>query len=383
MKLFAGLFLSASLSFSPIVFPGYIHQDQENPSKSFQVTAGGSLVVDVEPGSVHIEPWSKNEVFVQAENIDDRSPDRLKMTQSGNTVTVRYRDRRWSSSDVRFTINVPVEFNAKITTSGGSVEERNTLKGSFDVDTRGGSVEFEEIVGTVDVRSGGGSIRGEKIDGTATLKTGGGNVTVKLSTGETQVETGGGSIRIGKVGKGLKLDTGGGSINVEEAGGEANVHTGGGSVHIGKVASKLSVSTGGGSVEALGASGANTVRTGGGSVTLENFVGSVNLRTGGGEVSVELIPNGTGNSNIFTGGGDVKLFLPENAKAVVEATLKIGHSWGRLRERYRIASDFKADKLEKDDEDGSSYGVYTLNGGGDKIEVETTNGNIDIRKLKK
>jgi DUF4097 and DUF4098 domain-containing protein YvlB len=341
------------------------------------------LVVDVQPGSVHIEPWSKDEVFVQAENIDERYPDRLQMTQSDNTITVKYRDRRWSGNDIRFTINVPVEFNANIKTSGGSVQEKDVLKGSFDVDTRGGSVDIEEIDGRVDARTGGGSIRVEKIDGDAKLKTGGGSVKAKLVTGETEVESGGGSLRMDKVGKGLKLDTGGGSISVGDVGGDATVHTGGGSIEIGSIAQKLVASTGGGGVEVEGASGANNVRTGGGSVSLKNITGSISLKTGGGSITVELKPNGTGNSNISTGGGDIRLYIPETAKAVVEATLNLRWGWGNARKRYRISSDFKADKFQQDEDEGSSFAVYTLNGGGDKIELETTNGNIEILKLKK
>jgi DUF4097 and DUF4098 domain-containing protein YvlB len=136
-------------------------------------------------------------------------------------------------------------------------------------------------------------------------------------------------------------------------------------------------------VEAEGASGANSGRTGGGSVSLQNISGSISLKTGGGSISVELKPDGTGDSNISTGGGDIRLYIPESAKASVEATLNLRWGWGNAKKRYKISSDFKADKFEQDEDEGSSFGVYTLNGGGDKIELETTNGNIEIRKLKK
>ncbi len=383
MKLFAALVLAASLAFSPFVFTSGVQQDSENPSKSFQVKKGGNLVVDVEPGSVRIEPWSKDEVFIQAENIDVKYPDRLQMTQSGNTVILKYRDRRRNAEDIHFTINLPVEFSAKITTSGGRVEQRDILKGNFDLNTKGGNVDIEEIDGRVDIESGGGTIRGEKIDGDAKIKTGGGNVTIKTATGETEVESGGGGLRIDKVGRGLKLDTGGGSINVGNVGGEANVRSGGGSIRVGPTGQKIVVSTGGGAVEVLGASGASNVRTGGGAVSLENITGSIALKTGGGNVSVELKPNGTGNSSVYSGGGDIRLYIPENAKARVEATLKLRSGWGNERKRYKITSDFKSDKFDQDEDEGTSFAAYTVNGGGDKIELETTNGNIEIRKLKK
>jgi DUF4097 and DUF4098 domain-containing protein YvlB len=383
MKLLAGFFLAASLTFSPFTFTGRIQQDPESPSKSFQATKGGNLEVDVDPGSVEIEPWSKDEVFIQAENIDERNPDRLKMSQSGNTVTLKYRDSRRYNNDIRFTINVPKEFNAHIATSGGSVEERERLKGSFSVETKGGNVRMDEIVGNVRIESGGGSIRGETIDGDANIRTGGGSVTIKTTTGQAEVSSGGGSLRLDKVGKGLTMSTGGGSVNVGDVGGGADVRTGGGSISVGKVLQSLKLSTGGGSVEVKGASGDMMVRTGGGSVTMEDVSGTLALKTGGGDVSVELTPSGKGGSTIYSGGGDIRFYIPENAKASIEATLNLKQGWGRSWKRYKITSDFKADKSEKNEDEETVFSSYTLNGGGDRIELETTNGNIDIRKLKK
>ena len=383
MKLFVGLFLAASLSVSPLVTTSTVQQDPENPSKSFQAQKGGSLEVDVDPGSIAIEPWDKDEVFIQAENIDEREPDRLKMTQSGNTITLKYHDRRWRNDNIRFTINVPAEFNAHIVTSGGNVEERDHLKGSFSVETKGGNVRMDEIVGNVRIESGGGNIRGETIDGDANIRTGGGSVSIKTTTGQADVSSGGGSLHLEKVGKGLTLSTGGGSVEVGDVAAGAEVQTGGGSIRVGKVQQMLKLSTGGGSVQVQGASGDMTVRTGGGSVTMEDVTGTLALKTGGGDVSVELTPSGSGGSKIYSGGGDIRFYIPANAKASIEATLNIKNGWGHSWKHYKISSDFKADKFEKDDDDGSQFASYNLNGGGNTIQLETTNGNIDIRKLSK
>ncbi len=383
MKLFVGFFLAASLTVSPIIFMGRVQQDPENPSKSFQVTKGGNLEVDVDPGTVELEAWAKEEVFIQAENIDERSPDLLKMTQSDNTVTLKYRDRRRYNNDIRFTINVPVEFSAHIVTSGGNVEQHDKLKGNLSVETKGGNVRIDEVTGNVKIESGGGNIRGEKIDGDANIRTGGGSVTIKTTTGQAEVSSGGGSLRLEKVGKGLTMSTGGGSVNVGEVAGGADIHTGGGSISVGKVMQTLKLATGGGSVDVKGASGDITVRTGGGSVTMESITGTLALKTGGGDVTVELTPSGKGGSKIYSGGGHIRFSVPENAKANIEATLNFKHGWGNSWKRYKITSDFKADKYDKDEDQESIVATYTLNGGGNRIELETTNGNIDIRKLMK
>lgn len=383
MKLFSGLFLAASLTISPLMFTGRVQQDTENPSKSFQVTKGGNLEVDVDPGSVEIEPWSKNEVFIQAENVDERNPDRLKMTQSGNTVTLKYRDRRRYHNDIRFTINVPTEFSAHIITTGGNVEETDKLRGNFSVETKGGNVRMDEIDGNVRIESGGGNIRGEMVDGDASIRTGGGSVTIKTTTGKADVSSGGGSLRLEKVGKELTMTTGGGSVNVGDVAGGADIHTGGGSVNVGKVLKTLKIGTGGGSVEVKGASGDITVRTGGGSVSMEDITGTLALKTGGGDISVELTPTGDGGSTIYSGGGDIRFYIPENAKANIEATLNLKRGWGNSWKRYKITSDFKADKYEKDEDEETIFATYSLNGGGSKIKLETSNGSIDIKKMNK
>jgi hypothetical protein len=123
------------------------------------------------------------------------------------------------------------------------------------------------------------------------------------------------------------------------------------------------------------------VKTGGGSIVMEDITGVVNISTGGGSISCELTPGAKGNSSITTGGGDIQLYLPENAKCVVDATINEGHGWGRHHKKYTIRSDFKADKFENKEEDGPIYALYTLNGGGPTITLETSESDIEILKL--
>jgi DUF4097 and DUF4098 domain-containing protein YvlB len=332
-------------------------------SKSFTVQKGGLLDVDVEPGSVRIEPWSKDEVLVEAEGIDERHPDRLKMTQSGNNVSVRYRDSRHQTDHLVFTIKVPSTYNAEIRTTGGSVKQSDVLTGSFKAETGGGSIKIEHIIGKVNAETGGGSIKVEKVDGDATLHTGGGSIETGTITGF------------------MNAKTGGGSITLRDAGGKVNASTGGGSVKVAGANEWIDISTGGGSVRVSGAKYGAKVKTGGGSVEMEDITGVVNVATGGGSISCELTPGEKGNSTLKTGGGDIQLSLPENAKCVVEATVHEGRGWGRHNKRYTIRSGFKADKFERTDEDGPIYASYTLNGGGPTITLETTESNIEIVKM--
>ncbi|MGB2868051.1 MAG: hypothetical protein WBD36_06355 [Bacteroidota bacterium] len=382
MKLLSVTLLSASLSLFPGLFNPQSVQDKENPTKSFSVKKGGTLVVDVEPGNIEINVWDKDEVFIEAQDIDERYPERLKMEQSGNTVRVEYRDRRRHTRDLLFTIRVPSEFSCDLKTSGGNIEERGKLKGSFAVNTKGGNVEVEELVGNLNIQSNGGNITTTKIDGDGEIKTNGGNVTVKDATGTLRLQSGGGNIRVDQVGKDLKLTTGGGNVTLGDLKAESEVRTGGGNLKVGKVQSKLKLTSGGGNVEVKGASDQVTVQTGGGNVTLEDIRGAVDLRTGGGDVRVELLPAGKGGSNLFSGGGDITLSVPENARVTIDARVRMKEGWGRSHKRIDIRSDYQAKTYQKDDEAEEITASYVLNGGGESISVETSNGVIAIRKLR-
>jgi uncharacterized protein YdeI (BOF family) len=332
-------------------------------SKSFTIQQGGLLTVDVEPGSVRIESSSKDEVTVEAEGIDERHPDRLVMTQSGNNITVKYKDRRSHSDNIKFNIMVPLKFNVDVQTTGGSIKQKDVLTGDFKAESGGGSIEIDHIIGKVDVETGGGSIKVEKIEGDA------------------KMQTGGGSIETGTVTGTLSARTGGGSITFRDVGGKVNASTGGGSVNVENAKEWIDISTGGGSVHVRGAKYGAKIKTGGGGIEMEDITGVVNASTGGGSIMCELTPGEKGNSSITTGGGEIQLSLPENAKCIVEATINAGHGWGKHHKKYSIHSDFKANKYEGDQEGGEIHAVYSLNSGGPTITLETSESDIEITKM--
>jgi hypothetical protein len=339
------------------------NEESDYQSKSFSVQKGGLLDVDVEPGSVRIDSWSKDEVFVEAEGIDERHPDRLVMTQSGNNVSIRYRDSRHHTDHLSFTIKVPSNFNADIRTTGGSVKQNDVLTGDFKAETGGGSIKIEHVIGKVHLETGGGSIKAEKVEGDATMQTGGGSIEIGAITGITSARTGGGS------------------ITLRETVGKVNASTGGGSVKVVNAKEWIDISTGGGSVNVQGAKYGAKVKTGGGSIDMEDIIGVVNVSTGGGSIKCELTPGEKGNSTITTGGGEIQLYLPENAKCVVEATINHDDGWGKRHKRYSIHSDFKADKYENGEDSDRIYGIYKLNGGGPTITLETSASDIEITKM--
>jgi Putative adhesin len=354
-----------------------------NRSKSFSVRKGGTMEVSTSKGDIRISPWEKNEVSVVIEGLDDEDLEKVKMTQNGNIVRVSYRSR-WNdgSGHVLFAISVPSQFNLDMNTSGGDLEVKGGLTGKIDGSTSGGDIKLGNIFGgPVEVTTSGGDIRTEKIEGDGSLKTAGGDIQVGSVNGSLSVNTSGGNIQVETITKSLDAKTAGGNIIIGNVGGEAHVSTSGGDINVGKVSGKATLNTAGGDIELKGASGNVSAKTSGGDVKLQNITGSINAKTSGGEVEAELIPSGKGGSKLSSAGGDVRLYIDENSKATIEATIRLD-GWGSRKSRYIVKSEFPKESYETDEEADEIRAVYKLNGGGELIELSTSNSNIEIHKLR-
>ena len=330
---------------------------QTNRSKSFNVSKGGTLEISTSVGDLHIKPWEKNEVSVSVEGLDDEELDRVKMTQTGNTVRVTYRSR-WNNQwgeNVVFDAYVPQQFILDLSTSGGNVTVSGSFNGKIDGSTSGGDIKLGDVYGgPVEVTTSGGNVTTGAIQGDGTLKTSGGDIQVGKVSGQLSVYTSGGNIRVTTVQKSLNAKTAGGDIEIGDVGGEATVSTSGGNVIVGKVSGNASLGTAGGDIELKGASGKVKAHTSGGDVRLEDITGSVDARTSGGEVSAELIPFGKGGSKLSSSGGDIRLYVAPNAKTTIDATIRL-NGWGFHKSQYVVRSEFPKESYETDTDAGEIH----------------------------
>lgn len=358
--------------------------DDGSRTKSFNVSKGGTLEVSTSRGDIRISPWEKNEVYVEIEGLDDEDIDKVKMTQNGNTIRVSYRSRWYNGSGhVNFSISVPSKFNLDINTSGGDLEVRGGLTGRIDGSTSGGDIKIGNVFGgPVEVTTSGGDIRAGKIEGDGNLRTAGGDISVGSVNGSLTVNTSGGDISVETVSKTLEARTAGGDINIGDIGGQARISTSGGDIKVGKVTGKATLHTAGGDIGLKGASGNVSAKTSGGDVRLRDITGSINARTAGGEIEAELVPSGKGGSKLSSSGGDVRLYIDENSKATIEATIRLD-GWGLRRSKYIVKSEFPKESYETDEEADEIRAVYKLNGGGELIELTTSNSFIEIHKLRR
>ena len=351
-------------------------------AKSFKVEKGGNLVVDIDNigADVRVKVWTKLEVSVQAHGLRDYDLEDLEIKEEGNTVYVLLDAgyERRSHRNVRFDINVPSEFNLEIGTSGGDVDVSGSITGTVTGTTAGGDIEVDDVKGQVDLKTAGGDVTAGTVDGDARLKTAGGDIEVGDVKGELTAQTAGGDIEAGNVGKDLVAQTAGGDITCRTVGGEVRAETAGGDIQLGVAKGEVKAETAGGDIELMGAIGEVNAETSGGDIKLSGVKGSVDASTAGGDIYVELDPTNASGSSMQTKGGDIELRLPADAKATIEARIRL-RDWDRGdREKYDILSDFKAETHDRTDRE--IVARYVINGGGKVIEIETVNGNIEIRK---
>jgi len=377
--------------------------ESEKVEKNFSVKVGGTLNVESDQGSIEVKTWNKNEVDVLVKKYA-RSQKRLDdfevtVEQKGNDVMVEGDGGRNSRVDVEFIITVPknynvnlktgggsievddIQGNVKLNTSGGSIDIGNVDDGNVDAHTSGGSIKVGDVNGNLKVNTSGGSIRLGKVTGTSEIDTSGGSITLEQGGSDVDADTSGGSIKIGPVKGNVKAETSGGSIKIGMADGNVDADTSGGSVRVDGSKGSVTVESSGGSLHVGASGGPVKADTAGGSIKILNARGWIEADTSGGSIVAEMIE--TDNSkdthvDLDSSGGSITVYLPKSIEATVTAKLRITR---HARRDYRIYSDFpltiKGENSDLVTADGE------INGGGDRVNLSTTNGDIYIKMLEK
>jgi len=304
---------------------------EERLDHRFSVQPGGTVVVEVDFGSIDISTNGTSEVVVDVwrkigrrKKADEEAflrDNPVEFAQEGNTLTIQSHGKsKWSWSvsgrnqnEAKYTISVPAQFNARLKSGGGGVRVVD-LTGDVKAHTGGGGLSFARLHGALDGETGGGGVNASDCEGALNFRTGGGGIEVTGGSGS------------------LDGTTGGGSISVRKFQGAAHVTTGGGGLTIENVDGGVDASTGGGSIGALLPS---------------ELSDTVKLSTGGGSISVSVPATAAFNLDAKTSGGSVSTDLPVTVVGKIE--------------------------------DGRLQGP--VNGGGKSVQLRSGGGSIRLKKL--
>jgi DUF4097 and DUF4098 domain-containing protein YvlB len=200
------------------------------------------------------------------------------------------------------------------------------------------------------------------------------------------------SYRIGAVSGRVKILTHSGEIKVGSAGAGADVRTLGGDIQIGPVKGDLAAQTLAGDVRAISVAGAAKVETSGGDIRIGRVDGWLQARTGGGDIVVPLVVGAVKAEtaggdvriavvsrqlregvSIQSGGGDVTLTLPADFRGNLELTVTEADPF-----EPAIRSDFPEISISR--REGTVRATGAVNGGGERVRVQTTSGTIRLRR---
>ncbi len=401
----------------------YVEQSQY----SFPVKSGGTLTTDNAFASIEISSWAKGEVNVTVEKRSEFL-DEGRARRAFDDIEVRTEKRdddvhisvdgpdsnRRNRVTVSITVRVPERYHLDLKASGGDIVI-DDLRGDVRARSSGGDVVMGNIrESNVDVRTSGGDIRLESSDADSRMKTSGGDVRIENAGGRTVVQTSGGDIQIEHADGDVDVRTSGGDIEIENTAGKLTATSSGGDIDIENASGRLSIETSGGDIQIENAMDGVDAESGGGDIDIENARGTVTVRTTGGDIQIENAQGGVtaktsgGDLNVALGGtdpsvdrschlestgGEVTVYLPEDLAATIDATVDLGVSGFWKRRDYRVYSEFDIDGNDNIGSRNSTWArVYgygsggqarvrgDINGGGDTIRIETTNGNIEIKK---
>ncbi|MBI2505857.1 MAG: hypothetical protein HYW07_21800 [Candidatus Latescibacteria bacterium] len=400
----------------------------ERIDKTVPVGKAGTLRLSAPKGGIEVRSWDKDEVRVEvdkeAEAFTESSARKLLdraqvfVETSGKDVQVRVEggdDLDWDDVELEFHLSVPQVYNLDLQTSGGGIsigdlegqvlaktagggiEVGQIKNGKVDVETAGGGIEVAGIQGgDCLAKTAGGGIDIGEVSGSVNAQTAGGGIDIKKAGGEVRAmtagggidigeggikvyaETAGGGIDIGPVQGSVEARTAGGGIDIGPAGGDVRAQTAGGGIRIGESQGTVDAETAGGGITVEGSGGPVRVHTSGGGIEITKARGFIEAETAGGGIEAELALTdmaADAHCTLRTAGGNLTLYLPAALPATIDAQLRIERKVGR---DYRIYSDFPITIQGE----GTKLltGKGEVNGGGNPIRLETTNGDIFIKK---
>ena len=315
-------------------------------------------------------------------------------------------------------------------TSGGDIRVEKASS-DLDVQTSGGDIRIGHVGNTLEAQTSGGDISIEYVGGKARIQTSGGDIEIDELSGNTRITTAGGDIELRSAKGVIQAKTAGGELELLNVAGAIDARTAGGDVlaEITPEGSKGSslISAGGDIVLYVDPKAKATIEArihvdkrsrfgmfqmrpppgADAPLTVEiPEIPTIDLDLSDSEIDEEklkeIIDKLTQRANqaLQLSAEEAQRFLREVQlelqevqqelssiqKKSVKERKKVIQSYrsntrGSLR--YKIRSDLEAERYEEDAEEGEISATYVLNGGGARIWLETSDGNIEIRELKK
>jgi DUF4097 and DUF4098 domain-containing protein YvlB len=307
-------------------------------------------------------------------------------------------DFRWAAKTVTGDIrtNMPARgtlfgntFRGVVNAPGGPTISTSSLMGNIHLLASGASAtqtqsirNVPNVINTPTVRGGeqtSSTGRGDYNGGTvAAMKyaTSLGDVKVSRIRGEADIFTGAGQVTLGEVAGAAKVRSLGGPLQLGQIMGVLTASTRAGDILVDSTRRGGTISTDGGTISLLYTSGPTRLTSGGGDITVRQAASSVTAETTSGDIAITIDPDSkTETIDARTGKGNVILNVPALFGADIDATINTNDPNGDT-----IVSDLPGLSITREQVGGTTRvrAVGKINGGGEKVVLQATGGDIRI-----
>jgi beta-lactamase regulating signal transducer with metallopeptidase domain len=183
-----------------------------------------------------------------------------------------------------------------------------------------------------------------------------------------ELNTAGGSISITNLTGNVRSNTRGGSLSFDRINGTIQGATSGGSVSVAYSRGRTQVTSSGGSITLRHLQGDTQANTTGGSVTIEDVAGNLQAATQGGFIRGRYSSPPSGIVRLATTGGSIDVAIPSGAGVHLDAAAQGG----------TVRTDFN---VPVESSNSSHRAVGPVNGGGAELNLRTSGGSIQVRRL--
>ena len=387
----------------------------ESIEQHYIVDSEGSLTLRAEIGSIQVDSWTNDEMKIHIEKrLNTRREDRARsafdevdviLARQDNDVHIRVVDKKKSiflrnRVSVEMTVRVPESYTLDLSTVDGSIEIENT-QGAVTVRAVDGDIEIESTNGHVKASTTDGDIEIADVTGSVTVRAVDGDIEIESTNGHVKASTTDGDIEIRNTRGTVTANAVDGNIDIGHVTGDVIARATEGDVEIHDTQGTVTVKTVDGRIETRTTEGDVDAGTLKGDIDLYDTKGYVKAQAVRGSIVVDVARTNSDTEQagpdpqnidqdpdtrflLETTEGDVTIYLPEDLAASIEAD---GSSGGLLLSRLwrdeagRVYSDFRLNQSE--------WGVFfyrqseasgDINGGGNRIRLQTNSGNIYIKE---
>jgi hypothetical protein len=175
------------------------------------------LITSLIAGGVTISTWNNNQVNIKVYGNDEAEEKivfKAESNENGVKVEGKQKEtKNFKNLTIRVEITVPVNYNIKLYSAGGSFTVSG-VNGLIEANTSGGNIKIENTAGNI------------------TAHTAGGNIIVETSKGDIEATTSGGSISATGFDGNIDASTAGGHIDLVGGNGKIEASTAGGNIHL-------------------------------------------------------------------------------------------------------------------------------------------------------